>query len=97
MLRVTRGRGLLHRLLGWLASFPAAGDAVTIDLAVHVEGERERWVRHFDGKRLESDQWQEGELCAERSGGSTFATNLRKTAVDSPAGAPSPRRAGPYR
>jgi hypothetical protein len=76
LLRVTRGSGLLHRLLGALAGFPAAGEQIRVRLQVAIEGGRERWVRHFDERPLESVQWAEGTLCAERSGLATFLFRL---------------------
>lgn len=75
-MRVTRGRGIVHRILGALAGFPPEGDEIPTELAVKIEGDRELWVRRFGDRPLESLQWQEGSLCAERSGFSTFVFRL---------------------
>jgi hypothetical protein len=60
VLRITRGSNCCStRLADWLG-LPPAGDAVPTRLEVHVEGERERWTRHFGNLRLESMQWEQG-------------------------------------
>jgi hypothetical protein len=79
VLKVTRGSGLLHRIVGWLGRLPPASDAVELGLEVKVEGGKERWIRHFDGMRVESLQWQEGELLAEAAGPATFLFRLEGT------------------
>ena len=54
--RITRGRGLLCRLLCKLGGLPPAGEAVPVNLRVFPEGDAEHWVRDFGGHRLESVQ-----------------------------------------
>src|SRR5256885_2167747 len=54
---VRRGKGWLRNRLATLARLPAEGEHVPVELRVEVEGARERWIRHFDGRRMETLQW----------------------------------------
>jgi hypothetical protein len=70
---------------------------------VEVEGDRERWVRHLPGRRLETVQWARGDLLMEAVGPTSFSSAL---VVDGPClryvfgrawflGVPLPRRLAP--
>jgi hypothetical protein len=76
IMRVERGRGLLHRIAGWLGRLPEAGEHVHTSVEVRVERDRERWIRSFEGTRVESVQWAEGDLFVERSGPLAFVFEL---------------------
>ncbi|HUG89850.1 MAG TPA: DUF4166 domain-containing protein [Planctomycetaceae bacterium] len=65
---VQRGPGLVARWLGWLLRLPRTGTGVPMTLQVSVEGGRERWLRDFDGRCLESIQWHERGALVERAG-----------------------------
>lgn len=67
-LRVTRGDGWLRHLAAALMRLPPAGACVPIRLEVRVEGDQERWIRHFDGLRLETLQWHQNDLLIEAVG-----------------------------
>jgi hypothetical protein len=54
---------------------PEAGDR-SVRLQVIVEGQRERWIRHFDGRRLETVQWAQGNLLMEAVGPVAFSSTL---------------------
>lgn len=75
-LRVERGAGRLRNALASLAGFPRPGAEVPVRLRVVVEGDRERWVRHFGGHRLETVQWARGDLLMERAGPTSFSSAL---------------------
>src|SRR5947199_5112323 len=66
--RVTRGRGWLRNLVAAAGRLPPAGEDVPLRLRLVAEGERERWVRHFGGHRLESVQWAQDGLLVESLG-----------------------------
>lgn len=80
--RITRGRGPLRGLLCRLGRLPPAGEQVPLRLRVVPEGNRERWVRDFDGHRLESVQWTAGGLLIEALGPLRLAFRVT---VDGPA------------
>lgn len=75
-LRVVRGQGHLSRLIGAVLGLPQAGDAVPVRLRVAVEGDRERWVREFASRRVETVQWEHEGLLFERFGPTAFASEL---------------------
>jgi hypothetical protein len=77
VMRVTRSSGAVHRAVGWVAGFPEASEELDLALTVKVEGDRERWIREFGRDRLESVQWQEGDLLAEAAGGTTLLFRLQ--------------------
>jgi hypothetical protein len=52
--RVERGTSVLSRILGVLASLPAAGADVSLHVTVEAGHSRETWKREFDGKALRS-------------------------------------------
>ena len=66
--RITRGRGWLRDLAARAGRLPPAGEDVPLRLRLVAEGERERWIRHFGGHKLESVQWAEGGLLVESFG-----------------------------
>jgi hypothetical protein len=74
--RVERGAGRVRNALASLLGMPEAGTDVPIRLQVIVEGERERWVRHFHQRRLETVQWMRGDLLMEAFGSTTFSSAL---------------------
>jgi Domain of unknown function (DUF4166) len=74
--RITRGPGWLRNLLANVAGFPKAGANVPVHLRVVAEGDRERWIRHFAGKRMESVQWAWNGLLMEKFGPATLGMRL---------------------
>jgi hypothetical protein len=51
---VTRGEGLLSRMVGGLFGFPAASDRVAVEVTKQKTGKGERWTRRFAGKPFRS-------------------------------------------
>jgi Domain of unknown function (DUF4166) len=68
VLCVTRGKGWLCRALADRMRLPPQGDRVAVRLRVVVEDDRERWVRDFDGVRMETIQWVHAGLLIEAAG-----------------------------
>jgi hypothetical protein len=68
VLSVTRGKGRLRSTLADLMRLPAHGARVGVRLRVVVEGERERWVREFDGILFQTVQWARAGLLIETAG-----------------------------
>ena len=54
--KVTRGRGVLAKIIAAVFGFPAAGDAVDVSVNVNVTADAEVWTRNFAGKRFSSTQ-----------------------------------------
>ena len=75
-LKVERAAGRLRNALASLLGLPKAGMGVPIRLEVEVEGDRERWVRHLQGRRLETVQWARGDLLMESFGPTAFSSEL---------------------
>jgi Domain of unknown function (DUF4166) len=75
-LQVERAAGPLRNALASLLRLPEAGTDVSIRLEVEVEGDRERWVRHLQGRRLETVQWAQGDLLIESYGPTAFSSAL---------------------
>lgn len=75
-LQVERPEGRFRNALASLLGLPEAGRDVPVRLEVEVEGDRERWVRHLQGRRLETVQWARGGLLMERYGPTAFASAL---------------------
>jgi hypothetical protein len=74
---VTRGRGLLSRVVARIIGFPPAGEGVPVTVTLTRQGERELWQRDFAGHRFASVQYlgagiNEG-LVVERFGPIAFA------------------------
>ena len=93
----------MRNALASLLGLPAAGQNVSVRVEVKVEGDRERWVRQFEGRRVETVQWLHGGLLMESFGATTFASSLT---IEGPclryefrrawfAGIPLPRRLAP--
>jgi hypothetical protein len=55
---------------------PASSPAISVQLEVIVEGERERWCRRFGDRRLDTLQWADGELLMEAFGAVVFSSVL---------------------
>ena len=79
--RVERNRGRLRDRLATLLEMPDPGSAVPITLEVVVEGDRERWIRGFGVRRMETVQWGRAGLLMEAYGRTTFSSEL---VVDGP-------------
>ncbi|MGH7138106.1 MAG: DUF4166 domain-containing protein [Pirellulales bacterium] len=75
-LQVERAGGWFRGALASLLGLPEAGKNVPVVVEVKVEGDRERWVRHFAGRRVETVQWMRGELLMESSGATSFSSAL---------------------
>jgi Domain of unknown function (DUF4166) len=73
---VERGKGWLRNAVASLFGFPKAGQDVSVRLEVIVEGDRERWFRHFPGGSLSSLQSADGGLLIESFGLGSFAFEL---------------------
>ena len=73
---VTRGPGWLRNLVASLMGLPRSERDAPVVLEVRVEGERERWVRHLQGRRLVTVQWARGDLLMESFGPSFFSSKL---------------------
>jgi hypothetical protein len=67
-LRVTRTPGLLMRLLGPLLDLPDAGEHVPARVEVVVEGDKELWIRTFNGRSVKTLQWEHDGLLVEARG-----------------------------
>jgi hypothetical protein len=75
-LRVDRASGWLRNGLALLSGMPAAATAVPVRLQIAVEGDRERWIRHFDQSRVQTVQWAWRGLLMESFGPVAFACAL---------------------
>ena len=56
---VQRGSGCLARLVCWCMDFPAAGDAVPVQVRMEALDQGERWLRTFGTKQFASHLLQE--------------------------------------
>jgi hypothetical protein len=74
--QVERGAGRVRSGMASLMGMPEAGTDVPIRLQVIVDGERERWVRHFREQRVETVQWMRGDLLMEAFGLTSFSSAL---------------------
>ncbi|MGC4015845.1 MAG: DUF4166 domain-containing protein [Luteolibacter sp.] len=75
-LQIDRAAGPLRNALTSLLGLPRAGMDVPVRLEVEIEGDRELWVRHLQGRRLKTVQWMRGDLLMESYGLSTFSSVL---------------------
>lgn len=74
---VERGGGVFARILGVLASLPAAMRDAPIEVRIEVSGTGEKWVRLFAGQHLMvSTLKREGELLVEQLGPATLKFRL---------------------
>ena len=51
---ITRGRGVLARLLAWIMRFPAAGENVPVSVTFERHGNHDKWTRNFGGQAFSS-------------------------------------------
>jgi hypothetical protein len=65
---VSHGDAWLCRAAAKIARLPEPGAEVRGCLRVVVEGERERWVREMDGRRIETLQWHADGRLVEATG-----------------------------
>jgi hypothetical protein len=72
--RVVRGDGVIRNTVAELLRMPRAGEHVAILLEVIVEGNRERWLRHFPGRCTRTVQWADGNVLMERFGPVSFSS-----------------------
>ncbi len=75
-LSVERARGLLRNVMASLLQLPRSGTDVEVLLEVKVEGDRERWIRHLQGRRLVTVQWLRDDLLMESRGLTAFSSAL---------------------
>lgn len=59
--RITRGAGLLSRLVCRIVGFPPAGSDVPVTVTMHRKGDAEHWLRDFGGKRFRSVMTRAGD------------------------------------
>jgi Domain of unknown function (DUF4166) len=72
--QVERGAGRFRNAVASLLGMPRAGRDVPVRLEVRVDGDRERWVRHFPGRTVVTTQWAEGGLLIEAFGLTSFSS-----------------------
>jgi hypothetical protein len=73
---VTRGEGLVSRILCAIARLPPSGTRVPVSVVIVPTGDGERWERDFGGHSFVSTLWPaDGEL-GERVGAATFRYRL---------------------
>ena len=51
---ITRGRGVLARLLAWIMRFPAAGENIPVSVTFERHGHYDKWTRDFGGQIFSS-------------------------------------------
>lgn len=51
---ITRGRGVLARLLAWIMRFPDAGENVPVSVTFERHGNHDKWTRDFGGQAFSS-------------------------------------------
>jgi hypothetical protein len=73
---VDRAAGRLRNALASLLGLPEAGSEVPVHLQVVVEDRRERWIRDFQGDRVETAAWAWRDLLLESLGWTSFASAL---------------------
>jgi hypothetical protein len=54
---VSRGAGILSRLIAAIIGFPDAGRDIPLQVTLSADAEREVWRRDFDGQRFQSEQF----------------------------------------
>lgn len=75
-LAVERGCGRLRNVVASLWRLPRSGSEVPVYLEVLVDGEKERWLRHFPDHCLRSTQWTRDGLVIESFGAGSFSSEL---------------------
>lgn len=78
MAEVTRGTGMLSRLIGRAMGFPRAAAQVPVSVWMREEDGVETWRRDFGGTCFESRLAQRGSLLVERFGAISFAIKLKR-------------------
>jgi hypothetical protein len=73
---VKRGQGWVRNALASILGMPGPGEDLLVTLEVAVEGQRERWTRHFPDRRLVSVQWADDGLLIERFGAVSLSSRL---------------------
>jgi NAD(P)-dependent dehydrogenase (short-subunit alcohol dehydrogenase family) len=74
---VTRGTGLLARLIGRIMGFPAAGSGIAVSVWMREEDGVETWRREFGGVGFSSHLAQRGARLIERFGAISFEMALQ--------------------
>ncbi len=75
--RVTRGQGMLARLVAAVMRFPPAAEHVPVQVVMQRLGDSERWTRDFGGRRFHSVLRWQGGVMTERFGALRFAIGLQ--------------------
>ncbi len=75
--RVTRGRGLMARIVATVMRFPPASDDTPLNVTMARRGMAEVWTRDFAGRRFRSTLRLQGGQMTERFGLLTFTIALR--------------------
>ena len=77
---ITRGRGVLARLLAWIMRFPAAGENIPVSVTFERHGHYDKWTRVFGGQSFYSTftagSGRYEHLLCERFGPLTFGMAL---------------------
>ncbi|MDE0129127.1 MAG: DUF4166 domain-containing protein [Gammaproteobacteria bacterium] len=77
---ITRGRGVLARLLAWIMRFPAAGENIPVAVTFERHGHYDKWTRDFGGQEFSSTftagSGRYEHLLCERFGPLTFGMAL---------------------
>ncbi len=68
IISVERSEGIIHRIAAQLLQLPSPGKEIPLRLEVIPDDGKEIWIRHFDGQRLMTLQWQEGPYLIEQAG-----------------------------
>jgi hypothetical protein len=75
--KVTRGRGLMARLIAAIMRFPPETDDTPLTVTMERHNDTERWTRNFNGRRFHSTlRWHQNRL-TERFGLLTFTIALQ--------------------
>ncbi len=75
-MRVVRGDGIIRGVIARAFGLPPSANNVPVRVNVTRDGDREHWLRNFDGRDLPSIQWEENGLLIEQISGARFAFNL---------------------
>jgi hypothetical protein len=82
--RIARGSGCLARVLARIASLPAAGDGLPVQVLIETDGQAETWSRDFAGQPMRSRLRERGACLDEVLGplGFRFALRANERAID---------------
>jgi hypothetical protein len=75
--RVTRGRGLMARLIATIMRFPPETGDTPLTVTMERRGQTERWIRNFNGRRFQSTLRLDKGRLTERFGVLTFTIALQ--------------------